>query len=167
LRDDTGLRLVNVAFTRTRGKLILIADKNWCAKAMLIESNALLKQLILADRTVARIDVLPSPDIYNQSEVSLGCRAEELLWDALCRRSDVANVQSGFILLGSDGTPIVSADLAYPHLKFAIYIDGPRWNLLGEEWRRDWWQRHRLVDMGWAFAVFSVAEVHEDTDACA
>ena len=37
LQGDNGLRLVNVAFTRAKGKLILLADRAWCLQAMQTE----------------------------------------------------------------------------------------------------------------------------------
>jgi superfamily I DNA and/or RNA helicase len=47
LRGDTGLRLVNVAVSRARGKLILIADRTWFRRAVQPGDNLLLWDLIM------------------------------------------------------------------------------------------------------------------------
>lgn len=167
LRGDTGLRLVNVAFTRAKGKLVVIADRAWCKKTMATETNALLQKLILHDQNVVRLNVMPPADLIGQSHRPFGCLAEEKLLDALCRRSDTRDAKAGFIVQGHEGSPLTSVDIAFPAAKFAVYIDGPRWNQLGDEWRRESRKRHLLMELGWTVTVFSVGEVHADVMACA
>lgn len=58
LRGDTGTRLVNVAISRAKGKLVVIADREWCRGAELSVHNRLLSELIL-DGTSATV-LLPS-----------------------------------------------------------------------------------------------------------
>lgn len=53
LRGDTGLRLVNVAISRARGKLIVLADVNWFRRALKRSDNSILWDLLIrraADR---------------------------------------------------------------------------------------------------------------------
>jgi hypothetical protein len=46
LKGDTGLRLVNVAITRARGKVILLVNRTWCRTHLQRVDNALLWQII-------------------------------------------------------------------------------------------------------------------------
>lgn len=46
LRGDAGTRLVNVAISRAKGKLIVIADREWCRTADIATHNRLLSQLV-------------------------------------------------------------------------------------------------------------------------
>lgn len=46
LRGDSGIRLVNVAISRARGKLIVIANRDWCRNVDVAAHNYLLSQLI-------------------------------------------------------------------------------------------------------------------------
>ena len=165
LRGDSGLRMVNVAFTRAKGKLVVIADQEWCRKVMQTGSNALLRKLV-CDPNIARIDILPRPDLNTQRPLPQGCYADELLHDALCRYSGLT-FSSNYMVRRSDGTEAASADIAFLDVKLAVYIDGPRWNRLGSTWQSDWRQRHKLSEIGWTLAVFSIAEVHQDVDAVA
>ncbi len=145
LRDDTGLRLVNVAFTRAKGKLIVVADRNWCARTMEAESNALLQNLILRDRNVARVDVLPRPELTSQAGQPPTGRAEELLVDAVQERGELSGLVTGYVHRGTDGAPLAIADLAFSALKFAVYVDGPHNNLSGDDWHRSWRRRYLLA----------------------
>ena len=165
LRGDAGLRMVNVAFTRAKGKLILIADKKWCMKTMQTEPNQLLKQLV-SDATIAHIDILP-PGLEEQPSLYAGCLAETMLWNALCRKDGDMRIVLNHILRAPDGTACVCADIAFPDANLAIYLDGPRWNRLGNLWQIDGRQRHRLREMNWAFAIYSIAEIHDNVDAVA
>lgn len=46
LRGDTGIRLVNVAISRAKGKLVVIADRDWCRGADVADHNGLLHKLV-------------------------------------------------------------------------------------------------------------------------
>lgn len=46
LRDDAGVRLVNVAITRARGKLILLADRKWYQMNVHRSENPLLWDIL-------------------------------------------------------------------------------------------------------------------------
>jgi len=49
LRGDTGLRLINVAISRARGKFIILANREWCRKTMTRSQNPILWDIIMAD----------------------------------------------------------------------------------------------------------------------
>ena len=59
LRDDTGMRLVNVAITRAKGKLIVIADKRWCEGANTEFNNGLLRTSFSARTLPMRFGLCP------------------------------------------------------------------------------------------------------------
>ena len=46
LRGDAGTRLVNVAISRARGKLVVVADREWCRSSDISTHNRLLSQLV-------------------------------------------------------------------------------------------------------------------------
>ena len=59
LRGDTGTRLLNVAVSRAKGKLVVIADREWCRSADISLYNRLLSQIIFGD---ASTKVMPPAD---------------------------------------------------------------------------------------------------------
>jgi hypothetical protein len=98
LRDDTGIRLVNVAITRARGKLIVIADKTWYARSCLDRNNSLLEHLISGKTNVKQIQVVSPPAPHGNGQAGddgTESPIEKLLLDAMrkhpnclpCRRS--------------------------------------------------------------------------------
>lgn len=58
LRGDTGTRLVNVAISRARGKLVVLADREWCRSTQISIHNRLLSDLVFGGVTMKT--VLPS-----------------------------------------------------------------------------------------------------------
>ena len=52
LVGDTGLRLVNVAISRARGKFILLADQQWCRATMSCGENPLLWDVVVGKTAV-------------------------------------------------------------------------------------------------------------------
>ena len=62
LTGDTGLRLVNVALTRAKGKFILIADKLWCERSFSYQDNPLLWKLVTGRAAGEVVQVDPPVD---------------------------------------------------------------------------------------------------------
>lgn len=52
LKGDAGIRLVNVAISRARGKLVVVADREWCRTADVSTHNNLLSQLVFGGVTM-------------------------------------------------------------------------------------------------------------------
>ncbi len=167
LRGDAGLRMVNVAFTRAKGKLILIADRSWCMTALQAESNPLLKDMVSGNSDVATIAVLPQPELSSEWLQSFGCSEEKQLAEALNYGFDLPEVVKGYVLAAADGTCLAQADLAYPDAKIAIFVDGQHSNIIGDKWQRGSRQRSAFADHGWNFAVFGTAEIRDDVERCA
>ncbi len=57
LSDDGGIRLVNVAITRARGKFVVIADRSWCSRIRISLQNRLLGGLVDGDRQTTTLSV--------------------------------------------------------------------------------------------------------------
>lgn len=63
LRDDFGLRLVNVAFTRARGKLVIILDKDWLFEFGIQSNNYLLEDLIRSNKNIIKMPAIVQEEI--------------------------------------------------------------------------------------------------------
>jgi len=68
LRGDMGTRLVNVAISRAKGKLVVIADREWCRNADVAVHNRLLAQLIFNGTKAISPDHLSSFKIRSPLE---------------------------------------------------------------------------------------------------
>jgi very-short-patch-repair endonuclease len=170
LSDDTGLRLVNVAITRARGKLIVIADKDWCSRANIKTHNSLLHRLIFGSPAAPEIAVIPADEDASRRR-SLDRKTEspieELLLDEMSRHEELAGVETQFLIFDDCGTIVSRADFAFPEVKYAVYCDGRQWHLREDRWHRDLRQRNTLTELGWAFSVFSGRDINRDAHACA
>jgi superfamily I DNA and/or RNA helicase/very-short-patch-repair endonuclease len=165
LKGDTGIRLVNVAITRAKGKFIVLANKAWCKYAFDKSDNPILWELILERDASEELKVTPKPDINFEK---LESPIEKTLYNAIHNYDDLAkNVESQFIIRDGLGNPISRADLAFPKLKYAVYCDGRQWHLKADKWERDWRQRNRLTELGWIFSVFTGRDIHNNRNECA
>jgi len=52
LLGDSGIRLVNVAISRAKGKFVVIADREWCRNANITVTNPLLSSLVFGGQTM-------------------------------------------------------------------------------------------------------------------
>lgn len=166
LRDDTGMRLVNVAITRAKGKLIVIADKDWCKRSNMHFSNGLLKDLILGPQTGNIMQVVPSaeePENNDGTESPI----EKALLQAIKEHAALASVETQHVIRDEKGHPVSRADFAFPELKYAVYCDGKQWHCRADRWERDWRQRNKLTELGWVFSVFTGRDINKDAGACA
>ena len=163
LRGDTGLRLVNVAITRAKGKFILIANRDWCGKTLEREDNPLLWELVTGSGEVACLDVLPR---LQKPPVSANPAMNSLIYALSVRRLS-STMKTNHVILDEAKLPIGQADIAFLELKLAVYCDGSHWNYRENSWRRG--ERHRqfLVEQGWSFCVFTRAEIENDVTECA
>lgn len=168
LRGDTGIRLVNVAITRAKGKFIIIADKKWCEENFTREENPLLWDLVLEHNRSKLINVAPPLDIdLNKKRSKLESPIEELLFNKLsANKKLVKKIQTQYIINDESKNIISRADFAFPDIKYAVYCDGKQWHLNQDRWQRDWRQRNKLTELGWVFSVFTGSDVHNHTDEC-
>ncbi|MBM3789743.1 MAG: hypothetical protein FJW35_05265, partial [Acidobacteria bacterium] len=155
LRDVNGVRLVNVAVTRAKGKLIVLADLNWYRTHLREEQNPLLYGLLLGNGAAPGIAVLPPPSQDNPTPLETESPIEELFLKALASFPDVLKqVKTQYSIFDEHGRFISRADFAFPNIKFAVYCDGARWHLKQSRWQRDVRQRNELIRCGWIFYVF-------------
>jgi len=172
LRDETGMRLANVAMTRARGKLILIAHKKWMSGVDPVRSG-LLWNAVFGGNAPKPCYVLP-PSLARDGWTDgthegrkTESPIEEILLAELKRRE---NTFPKFILqyrIYDENSRIVSrADLAFEKERLAVFCDGAKYHLKRDQWRRDLRQRRELTRLGWQHLAFSGSEITSDVSRC-
>jgi very-short-patch-repair endonuclease len=170
LSGDAGVRLVNVAVTRARGKFILLADRQWCLQHITRDDNALLLRLVSGESAVNAVPVAPPKRLQAQGDsrrAQAESPIERMLFDAVIEHSELAGVVPQHVICDAQGVPVTRADFAFPELKYAVYCDGKQWHLQEDRWQRDWRQRNKLTEMGWVFSVFTGSEINRAAPLCA
>jgi very-short-patch-repair endonuclease len=158
------MRLVNVAITRARGKVVVLADRNWLTANARREQNPLLWDLI-ADRPPAqRLPVEPPP---TDGAARVESEIERLLFEAMGDHPQLQTVELQYRILDAEGAVVSRADFAFPGIRYAIYCDGAQWHLREARWHRDLSQRNKLTELGWTFSVYSGRDVKRDAPGCA
>ncbi|WP_219846570.1 AAA domain-containing protein [Salinibacter sp. 10B] len=169
LRGDTGIRLVNVAATRARGKLIVLANRPWFEERPHQVDNRLLWRLVTDRAPSEQMRVKPPSQDGRAVDPKLRqCESpiEKKLLHALQKIPELEDIEPQFVI--KNGDQIVSrADFAFPDIKLAVYCDGARWHLRQGQWKRDWRTRNQLQELGWTFNVFPGSDINEDPDRCA
>lgn len=166
LRGDVGLRLVNVAITRARGKVVIIADRGWFQRVARPEHNPLLWDLVVQTRAGRQVTVaaaIPPPAGIEECESPV----KEALLAAMRMHDTLAGVVTQYEIRDEEGNLVTRADFAFPELRYAVYCDGAEWHLRHDRWQKGWRQRNKLTELGWFFSVFTGAEVRRDPGACA
>ncbi|MCB0017767.1 MAG: AAA family ATPase [Anaerolineales bacterium] len=166
LRGDTGLRLVNVAITRARGKVIILFNRVWCHSMLAESDNPLLYRLVFGNDTQQLISVEP-PNYATPAYPHTESPSEHMLLQAMRRIPELSSVQMQYRIYDDRGVIVSRADFAFPDEKFAVYADGANWHLVHDRWQRDLRQRNRLMQIGWRFFVFSRRQIIRDADECA
>jgi very-short-patch-repair endonuclease len=172
LRDDTGMRLVNVAITRARGKLVIIADKEWLQRTQ-THSHGLLWTIFFGHKAKpASCIVKPLQFDHEKPNSNLDgtpeSPIEEMLASALRARVSVTQTLVLQYRIKDENGKIVSrADMAFPEEKLAIFCDGARYHLEPNQWKRDLRQRRELTRLGWRFLAYSGSEITRDAEFCA
>lgn len=169
LKGDIGLRLANVAFTRARGKLIVIANKSWCQTRMNRAENPLLWDFVVGSSPSQLMPVLPPPSLDSNDELFMKTESpiERELLTAVLKIPELREIQAQYMIRDPKGEIITRADFAFPSLKYAVYCDGAQWHLPHDRWQKDLRQRNRLAELGWAFSVYSGKNIKSNADECA
>lgn len=171
LGGDTGIRLVNVAITRAKGKLIILADKNWCGQNFRPERNPLLWSLIMERDADEVLKVAPPLTIgdgnHGTERGQTESPIEEKLYEAMRKHPELAGVVPQHVIRDQAGAAITRADFAFPELKYAVYCDGKQWHLTPNRWQKDIGQRNKLTELDWAFSVFTGNEINRNPQECA
>lgn len=162
LRDDTGMRLINVAVTRARGKVVLIVDHAWCKQYLRAADNPLLYDLIFGKAAPRALSVSP-PSMRPSAKLLSGVQVlEQRLQDAIREATPHIEIQARYLIHDEKANVISRADFAFPEVKYAIYLDGAHWHVQGRNWQRDIRQRKDLTRLDWRFTIISRHEVEQD-----
>ena len=166
LQGDTGLRLVNVAISRARDKLIVVANRRWHQARTKREANPLLWDLVV-DRPACETIVALNDHTGSRREAwPYESPAEAVLGEVIRATPGLERIVPQYRICRSDGSLISRADFAVPELKYAIYVDGACWHLNGRGWRRDRRLRGELSKLGWTITVFGASEVESVCGQC-
>lgn len=161
-RDDGGMRLANVAITRAKGKLILIAHKTWLKSKATREQAPLLWDLVFGRDASVSCSVLrprPNPD-GTESPI------EKLLFEEMKhRKHDLPAFCLQYRIENETGRIVSRADFAFVKERLAVYCDGAQFHLPRTQWQRDIRQRRELAKLGWDHLVFSGSEIMQDCGA--
>ena len=160
LADDTGMRLVNVAITRARKRLIVLADQHWVQQRCNRDANPLLWDLVV-ERPAAETMAVLSEDERAEA-VPYESAYEAMLGEAMRAEVSLESVVPQYRICRQDGSLISRADFAVPELQYAVYVDGAAWHLTPSGWQRDRRLRTELRELGWKVSVFSADEVRSD-----
>jgi very-short-patch-repair endonuclease len=170
LSSEAGLRLVNVAVTRGRGKLVVIGDRAWILEKSTAAEAGLLRTLFAGDGVAETIRVVPprpTSGFRGGNGPAPESPIEELLYTALRkRRNDIPQVVLQHVIVNQNRRIVSRPDFAFTGERVAIFCDGARYHLQKDQWRRDQRQRRGLVALGWRVLVFTGAEINEDAEAC-
>lgn len=178
LRGDTGIRLVNVAITRAKGKIIVLADKKWCEQVDIGAKNPILGCVIQGQVMSVRgrracashvpVTAAPRSDKVEVMRRRAESPIEAALLEALVQRGPHGLLPDAqYVIRDECGELVSRADFAYPDVKYAVYCDGRQWHLVEGRWQRDLRQRNKLAELGWTFSVFSGADIRRDPRHCA
>ncbi len=166
LQGDDGLRLVNVAISRAREKLIFVANQSWHRDRMKRRNNKLLWDLIVnrPSRETIRVREVRQGSSEDASRYELPYEA--LLGEAMKSVPCLRRVVAQHRICRGDGSLISRADFAVPELKYAVYVDGATWHLTRRGWQRDQRLRGELRENGWTISVFPASDVGGDCMSC-
>jgi very-short-patch-repair endonuclease len=160
LRGDSGTRLANVAITRAKGKLLLIAHRAWFLRhTNRAEAGLLWDVLTGADGTA--VCKVMSPATSDVSEAKVESPIEQVLLNEFYRRQ---RELPAFVLqhkiVNESGRIVSRADFAFPSQRIAIFCDGAEHHLKRHQWQRDLRQRRELGRLGWKVLAFTGAEIN-------
>lgn len=172
LRGDSAMRLVNVALTRARGKLIVVINKKWIEKTTSRDHLGPLWDLVFASSTPHPvISVLPPRFTASADQAANHCSETEspieelFLAELKARQDDLPPFRTQFRIVNTNNRIVSRADFAFVEQKLAVYCDGARFHLAKDQWQRDMKQRRELISLGWRFMVFSGREINRNVKA--
>jgi very-short-patch-repair endonuclease len=169
-RDDTGMRLVNVAVTRARGKLIFIAHKDWVHESEPNQLGVLWNILFGSSARPSVCTVIPPIEDRSGAGEYGGVPEspiEELLFAELRKRSrELPAFTLQHRIREEHGRIVSRADVAFAGCKLAIFCDGARYHLQPNQWQRDLKQRREVTRLGWRVLAFTGSEITANVASC-
>lgn len=102
LTGDTGLRLVNVAISRARGKFILLAHQQWCRSAMTRAQNPLLWDVVMGKTAVPLLNEKVELARVHPEQPRVKITEPKVEPSQPIAQTPLNRVQSGPVVLGID-----------------------------------------------------------------
>ena len=121
LQGDMGLRLVNVAISRARDKLVVVANRSWHQEHTCRETNPLLWNLVLEYKASEVVAVLDDRRSSESGCLAYESPSEAVLGEAMRSTGGLDDVVAQYSIRRADGSLISRADFAVPQLQYAIY----------------------------------------------
>ena len=165
-RGEDGLRLANVAITRARHKLIVVANRHWHQASTRQHENPLLWKLVVERPEAETVAVFEHDDSALSECWPYESPYEALLGEAAKSVPELTDLVPQHRICREDGSLISRADFSIPVLRYAIYVDGAQWHLTSKGWHRDQRLRTELVERGWTLSVFGAHEVESACSDC-
>jgi len=167
LQGDTGVRLVTVAVTRPKGKLIILANRDWCSEILHFKrpQNPVLWDLVNRGQYLKAVQSSRTGDRdpgFDTIEPSIDIP----LLDGMLKKADLYNVSQQYKIYDNEGRLISRADFAFPDERLAIYCDGHQWHAREDYWQRDIRQRNFLAEANWFFLVFTSRDIQQNLSKC-
>jgi len=170
-REDVGMRLVNVAVTRARGKLVLIAHKEWVHQNDPDQKGILSNILFGSSSRPQNCTVLPPRvDLRagHPDDPAPESPIEKILVDELSRRlKELPPFVLQHRIFNENGRIVSRADIAFVTERIAVFCDGAQYHLQQHQWQRDLRQRRELSRLGWTVLAFTGREITSSGSGCA
>jgi len=169
-RDDTGMRLVNVAVTRARGKLIFIAHKDWVHESepnqlgvlWNIFSGVLLDRVFARSFHLSRIDLGLVSTVVFLSLLSKNCCLRNFARDRGNCPLSLSNIALGKNTEGLSREPtwrLLVVSSRYFATELGIICSQIKW-------QRDLKQRREVTRLGWRVLAFTGSEITANVASC-
>ena len=166
--DEQGLRLINVATTRAKAKLVLVVNCRYFYELGIKESNPLLYRILDSNQKIVMSD---TPLLFDRSDT----KWEQKFMDAFQsewreRRFRTKKyplpIQHHKILL-QGAIPYTKPDFAFPEYKIAVYVDGASTHFYSKDiWERDYPIRNRLRLDDWIVLQYTNSRITNNCRDC-
>lgn len=168
LQKESEMRLVNVAVSRAKGKIVIIGHKEWLYEKMR-DSHGLLWHILFGSTQpqYKECKVMPPRLDSNEFDNLTESPIEKKFYDELMQHKNILpRITLQYRIYNAANRIISRADFAFVQQKLAIYCDGTKYHLNRQQWQRDLRQRRELTMLGWKYLAFTGAEINQDIENC-
>lgn len=130
-------------------------------KALTLLDRALQKRWITLENLASRVDRRKGcrdAGVLRKllEEVTMGARSTlERLLIAAVTEAGIVGWVANYKVVDQSGVLVGVVDLAFPHLKLAVEVDGRAWHSSGDRFQRDRTRQNQLVNAGWTVLRFT------------
>ena len=158
LLGDQGQRLINVAATRAKCKLIIVMNRSHFFQRGVETYNPLLFQIMT---TAEVLEIRDDPSLFEDRMSDT--KYEKAFRDEFLRQHEFHKTHGSiypmftqqFDILDDSGRIITRPDFAFPEEKRAIFIDGKSVHIFNiENYISDCGKRSKIKEMGWKSEVY-------------